>query len=58
MPAADGQGGEETAQETMRGWSVRESQGDMEMKGRGHLLQGAISFVKPHDRSSLITAKN
>lgn len=26
-PAAEGQGGEETAQETMQGWSVREKRG-------------------------------
>lgn len=28
MPAAEGQGGKETAQETMQGWSMREKRAE------------------------------
>lgn len=54
MPAAESHKGEKTAQETMQGWPVREdrARGCMEMKRWGHLKQGAMCSIKPHDGSS------
>ena len=53
MPAADSQGGEETAQETMQGWSVREKRagGTWRCGGEG------ISCKEPSASSNHMTGQ-